>query len=192
MLNKKEESILIAATELFSKFGYHAVGVDLIIKEANVAKMTFYKFFPSKNVLIQRALLRRSLFLQKSITACADSARTPIGKVKSIFNWYERWTSSADFHGCMFIKASEEFSSSNDPIKLAVQIHKKWLVTHIVALLDELNIANIHKIAKYIIIILDGLAINANTHNSTKMTDLHFSWKCVKQLIEFNQKTMTV
>ena len=188
MTNKKEEAIFIAATELFSQFGYHAVGIDLIIKEANVAKMTFYKFFPSKNILIQETLIRRSLFLQRKITSHADKSRSPIGKIKSIFNWHEEWTTSSDFNGCMFIKASEEFPGPDNPIKQAVQEHNSWLITYIVELLGNLHMTNIQKVARYIVIVLEGLSVNVNINEAKKVTDLRFSWQCVKQLIEFNQK----
>lgn len=188
MINKKEEAILVSATELFSKFGYHAVGIDLIIKEANVAKMTFYKFFPSKNILIKKTLVRRSLFLQKKITCNADAYRTPIGKIKSIFNWYEEWTTSSDFNGCMFVKASEEFPDPGSPIKQAVQDHNDWLINYVIELLGDLNMKNIHKVARYIVIVLGGLSVNININNEKKLTDLRFSWLCVKQLVELNQK----
>ncbi|MEX2958501.1 TetR/AcrR family transcriptional regulator [Acinetobacter baumannii] len=36
------------ALELFNQIGYNATGVDKIIADSNVAKMTFYKYFPSK------------------------------------------------------------------------------------------------------------------------------------------------
>lgn len=190
MMNKKEEAILVAATRLFSQFGYHAVGVDLIIKEANVAKMTFYKFFPSKNILIQKTLIRRSLFLQTKIICAVDDSSTSIDKIKSIFSWYEEWTTRSDFNGCMFIKASEQFPCPDNTIKQAVKDHKQWLTAYIIDLLDDLNITNIHKIARYIVVVLEGLSVNINMSDTKKMTDLHFSWQCVKQLIEFNQKSM--
>ncbi len=44
----KKEDIINTALELFNQIGYNATGVDKIIAESNVAKMTFYKYFPSK------------------------------------------------------------------------------------------------------------------------------------------------
>jgi len=41
MLNKRQ-AILDTATRLFYAHGYHAVGIDRIIAEAGVAKMTMY------------------------------------------------------------------------------------------------------------------------------------------------------
>ena len=63
--NAKENAILRTAAGLFFREGYHT-GIDRIIPESNVAKMTFYKYFPSKAKLLvaviedaHRKLLRR-------------------------------------------------------------------------------------------------------------------------------------
>lgn len=190
--NKKEELILVGATELFSRFGYHAVGVDSIVENSNVAKMTLYKFFPSKDILIERTLVRRSLILQESIMDSVSRARSPMGRIKSVFDWHEKWLTSSDFNGCMFIKASEEFPDESSPIKEASQLHKHWMTAYLVELLNDLRISNIQKIAKYIVIVLEGLTVSANITGTKKSTDLRFSWQCIKQLIESNQKTVVV
>ena len=46
------ERILSVAGRLFYREGYRAIGVDRVIAEADVAKATFYKHFPSKDALI--------------------------------------------------------------------------------------------------------------------------------------------
>jgi AcrR family transcriptional regulator len=46
------DRILNVAGPLFYREGYRAIGVDRVIAEADVAKATFYKHFPSKDDLI--------------------------------------------------------------------------------------------------------------------------------------------
>ncbi len=46
------DRILRVAGRLFYREGYRAVGIDRVIAEADVAKATFYKHFPSKDDLI--------------------------------------------------------------------------------------------------------------------------------------------
>jgi AcrR family transcriptional regulator len=46
------ERILKVAGRLFYAEGYRAVGIDRVLAEADVAKATFYKHFPSKDDLI--------------------------------------------------------------------------------------------------------------------------------------------
>ena len=55
----KRSQIIQVATELFGKYGYHAVGVDWIIREAEVSKKTLYNHFNSKENLIVEVLEKR-------------------------------------------------------------------------------------------------------------------------------------
>ena len=51
-ISSAKERILNVAGPLFYREGYRAIGVDRVIAEADVAKATFYKHFPSKDDLI--------------------------------------------------------------------------------------------------------------------------------------------
>ncbi len=53
----KKEDIIVTALDLFNRHNYSSVGVDRIISESGVAKMTFYKYFPSKENLMKNAYL---------------------------------------------------------------------------------------------------------------------------------------
>jgi len=188
MTNKKEKAFLEAAIDVFSQFGYHAVGVDLIVERSGAAKMTLYKYFSSKDILIERALIYQSSLLQKDIADNVSKSRTPMGRLKSIFDWYERRVSDPNFAGDMFIKASEEFPGLDTPIKEAVQAHKDWLTVYLVEALNDLSVSNARKIAQYIVVVLDGLLVSSNVYSIKERNNMRFSWQCVKQLVESHQK----
>jgi len=57
----KRETIITTAMTLFNQKSYTSIGVDKIIAESNVAKMTFYKYFPSKESLIMECLHHRNI-----------------------------------------------------------------------------------------------------------------------------------
>ncbi|MCO1692374.1 helix-turn-helix transcriptional regulator, partial [Pseudomonas aeruginosa] len=56
MTSRKREQLLSTAVDLFYREGYHATGIDRILAESGVAKMTLYKHFRSKDELIMAAL----------------------------------------------------------------------------------------------------------------------------------------
>lgn len=60
MSNPKKEQILKTAKELFWKYGIKRVSVEEICAEANVSKMTFYKYFRNKIELAK--LILQNLF----------------------------------------------------------------------------------------------------------------------------------
>jgi hypothetical protein len=71
------ERILETAADLFYEHGFHAVGVDLIIERAGVAKTTLYRHFPSKDDLIVACpLVRSQLWAPKRAGAARNGART--------------------------------------------------------------------------------------------------------------------
>ena len=56
-IDKIKESIKKAARELFRKYGYHKTSVNEIAKKAKIAKATIYKYFDSKEMLLQAILM---------------------------------------------------------------------------------------------------------------------------------------
>jgi|SRR6266436_4485267 len=52
--------LVLAAARLFNEHGIHATGIDRIIAEAGVARMTFYKHFGSKEGLVRAVMERES------------------------------------------------------------------------------------------------------------------------------------
>ena len=110
------EKVLDAAYGLFSRQGIRAVGVDAIIARAGVAKMTFYRHFPSKEDLVLAFLERREQlwtreWLEKQIK---QRAPTPREQLMVIFDLFEEWFQRDDFEGCSFIATMLEMSGSGD------------------------------------------------------------------------------
>ena len=59
MASGKRDHLIDTALGLFSRYGYHAMGIDRILAESGVAKMTLYNHFKSKDELILAVLRRR-------------------------------------------------------------------------------------------------------------------------------------
>ena len=66
-MTQKQSQILSTALSLFHQHGFSRTGVDKIISTSNVAKMTFYKYFPSKTSLIEDCLKEESLLIQNDL-----------------------------------------------------------------------------------------------------------------------------
>ena len=54
--NHKDQEIIEASRDLFYKYGIKKVTVEDICKQANVSKMTFYKYFPNKIELAKKMI----------------------------------------------------------------------------------------------------------------------------------------
>lgn len=50
-------SIKKAARDLFRKYGYNKTSVNELVKQAHISKATFYKIFPSKEIILHEVLM---------------------------------------------------------------------------------------------------------------------------------------
>ncbi|MDM1021068.1 TetR/AcrR family transcriptional regulator [Acinetobacter sp. VNK23] len=184
----KKEDIITTALRLFNSHSYNSVGVDRIISESGVAKMTFYKYFPSKEKLIEECLLQRNTDLQASLnTALAKcDPADHLAQIRAIFKWYDSWFHTDDFNGCMFQKAVEEvIKIYPSTLKPATQ-YKVWLTALIQNLLSNLDIPNPTHLATLIVSILDGMTIQAHVNKDSVQIDEY--WSRVEHLINFEKE----
>src|ERR1700722_5246507 len=78
------ERILGVARDLFYRQGIHAVGVDAIAEAAGTNKMTLYRHFGSKDVLIAECLAKLVAELEAAWDATARRhAGDPVGRLRS-------------------------------------------------------------------------------------------------------------
>ena len=107
-----KERILETTYQLFSRHGIRAIGVDTIVAHSNVAKMTLYRHFPSKEDLALAFLERREElwtrgFVQGGVEARASN---PAEQLLAIFDVFDGWFQRKDFEGCSFINVLLEFA----------------------------------------------------------------------------------
>jgi AcrR family transcriptional regulator len=113
------ERVLETAYELFSRHGTRAVGVDRIIAESGVAKMTLYRNFASKDDLILAFLERREeRWTREWLQATVERrAETPAQRLLAIFDTFAEWFARDDFEGCSFINVMLEIDDLGSPVR---------------------------------------------------------------------------
>jgi len=107
-----KERILETTYQLFSRHGIRAIGVDTIVAHSNVAKMTLYRHFPSKEDLALAFLERREqLWTRRFVQGGVEErASTPAEQLLAIFDIFDEWFQRKDFEGCSFINVLLEFA----------------------------------------------------------------------------------
>ena len=132
MASNRRDHLIDTALELFYRDGFHATGIDTILAEAGVAKMTLYKHFKSKDELILAALRRRDeRFRNWFMRAVERRAATPRERLLAVFEALEEWIEGARFTGCMFINACAEYGERGDPIHAAAAEHKRLVTAYV-------------------------------------------------------------
>jgi AcrR family transcriptional regulator len=110
--------VLETSYDLFSRFGVVSVGIDRIVDEAGVAKMSLYRHFPSKRELVIAFLELREErwtrgWLESEIERVSD---TPGERLLVLFDVLDVWFRSRRYEGCAFIRTVHEVQAPTDPV----------------------------------------------------------------------------
>jgi AcrR family transcriptional regulator len=159
---EKRHHIVQTAYSLFKRVGFHATGIDRIIAEAEVAKMTMYRHFPNKDGLIVEVLDWRADRFARQLDRLGEVATTPEQKIATIFDWYEHWFDSPDFHGCLFQHALAEFGDPEHPVFKAVARQKGDLKRRMTEILGAtMPTAQAESMASVLFMMIEGATLLA-------------------------------
>ena len=133
------QRILDTAYDLFSRHGVRAVGVDRIVAESGVAKMSLYRHFPSKDALVLTFLQEREQRWTKDWLAAEveQRATSPGGRMLAIFDVLGEWFRLPDFEGCSFVNVLLEFDDRASPVRQASADHLRNIRSFVSGLASE-------------------------------------------------------
>lgn len=156
------ERIVLTASRLFYRDGVRATGIDKIIAESGVAKMSFYRHFPSKNDLVAEYLLRRHEWWMNWFSAGVEKRLSPAGAgLEVIAEVLMRWFEAPDFRGCAFINAQAEAFSQEDKIHQIIQDHKNKLQAFLEELATRLGLENPQQTAASSLLVIEGTIVRS-------------------------------
>lgn len=160
----KRDHLLETAWRLFYRDGYHAVGIDTILAEAGVAKMTLYNHFASKDELIIAVLDRRHLdFIGTLETTVEAAGRAPMKRLMAVFTWLEKWLESATFNGCAFIRAVAEYPRADEKPHQVAAAHKQSVIDLLSQLCREAELNEPASVGRQLALLVEGAIITAHT-----------------------------
>jgi AcrR family transcriptional regulator len=160
---RAKERILAAAYDLFSRHGIRAVGIDAIIEQSGVARMTLYRHFSCKEQLVlafleQRAQFWASAWLQAEVMRRATTARD---RLLAIFDVFGEWFRVEDFEGCTFINVMLETPNRDDRVRRASIEYLERIREFLGQLADEAGIRDREAFARKWHILMKGSIVAA-------------------------------
>jgi AcrR family transcriptional regulator len=154
--------ILETADRLFYQEGIRAVGIDRIIAEASVAKMTLYAHFSSKDDLIVAVLKHREeSILEHFQVVMAREQKVGRAPLESFFVALREWFSAPGFRGCAFQNACAELADPSHPGSLFVRGHKERFDQFLHGLVDEAIGSTGSTVADAVSMLVEGAIVTA-------------------------------
>lgn len=157
-----KDRLIDTALLLFYQFGIHSVGVDRIIAESQVAKMTFFKHFPTKRDLILEFLRVRDERYMQWFVGTLDSITTDKKKrLPACVDVVALWFQDPKFRGCAFINTTVEIGSGETAEKVLCVSHKKRLREFLETVADDAGIKKSKELSDILVTLIDGATVRA-------------------------------
>ncbi|MGH3366594.1 MAG: TetR/AcrR family transcriptional regulator [Nocardioidaceae bacterium] len=149
--------ILAAADRLFYGKGIRAVGVDRVVAEAQVTRVTFYRHFPTKDHLISAYLDGR---LHRDKDQLADLRRRHPGDPRAVLTGLAQAlaqeTTASGFRGCAYANLTAEYCDAGHPARSIAGQHRSWLLGQVQQLLTDLGSPKPDLVAEQLVMLRAG------------------------------------
>ena len=122
------DRILATADRLFYSNGIQAIGVQRLLEESDVTRVTFYRHFPSKDDRVLAYLDRRGQLAKAAVQRILDAhPGDPRGALRA---WQVAFTEDGqvdEYRGCTFVNAAAEYGQPDHPVRLMAIGQRRWV-----------------------------------------------------------------
>ncbi|RRQ29651.1 TetR/AcrR family transcriptional regulator [Rhodococcus sp. Eu-32] len=151
--------ILTAANEQFYANGIRATSADKIIEQVGITKVTFYRHFRTKSDLVVAYLEGQAAAERAWLTSIRRDG-DPAGSLSALAAGIGAASCRPGFRGCAFINAAAEFADPADPVRVAVDAHRQWILQYFAALAADAGVSEVESAARQLMMLRDGAMVN--------------------------------
>lgn len=154
------ERLLASATNLFTTEGIRVIGIDRILREADVAKASLYSLFGSKDALVVAYVEQTDQKWRADWAERTKEMSNPKDKILAFFDQCIEEEQEKNFRGSHFLNAATEYpraeTDQEKKIVAAAMGHRRWCHATLTELLTELNGFPGDSLADEILVFLEG------------------------------------
>lgn len=167
------ERILSVASELFYKNGVRAIGVDLVVDRAGVAKSSLYRHFRTKDDLIVAFLEREDVdFWATWDGVAAQHADDAHAELEAQLRWIGERLGRANYRGCPQINVAAEFAEQDHPARLVARQHMQALRSRLTEIARRLGATSPDALAAQLALLVNGAFVSAELLAPDEATDV--------------------
>jgi AcrR family transcriptional regulator len=156
------DRILRTASTLFYQRGVRAVGVDLVVEEAGVAKTSLYRHFRTKDDLIAAFLAREDEDFWSKWDAVANQHKSnPTAELEAHLAWIAERVSRSNYRGCPQLNVAAEFPDAEHPARLVATAHKQELRHRLKGIAERLRVKRPDELAGQLSLLINGAFVSS-------------------------------
>ncbi|OLP54389.1 hypothetical protein BJF92_19305 [Rhizobium rhizosphaerae] len=166
---RARDKISSVAADLFYREGIRAVGVETIVKQAGVTKISLYRSFPSKDDLVVAYLEERSRTFLDNWDEMFDRHRDdPRAQLRAIMTYLAERTTTEGYRGCPFINFCAEFPDPEHPGRKVAHETKAALRERFRTIAEALDVPRPQKLADGLLLLIEGAYAISQTFGGGK------------------------
>jgi len=167
------ERILETASGLFYREGVRAVGVDLVVAAAGVAKTSLYRHFRTKDDLIAAFLQREDEDFWRTWDEVAGKHRDdPAGELQAHMDWIGERVGRPNYRGCPQLNVAAEFPQAEHPARQVATAHKLELRRRLFDIAERLGVARAERLAGQLAVLINGAFVSSPILSAAEAKDL--------------------
>jgi AcrR family transcriptional regulator len=156
------ERILRTASTLFYQRGVRAVGVDLVVEEAGVAKTSLYRHFRTKDDLIAAFLEREDEDFWSCWNGVTEQHKTdPVAELVAHLDWIGERVGRANYRGCPQLNVAAEFPDLDHPARRVASAHKEELRRRLKGIAERLRVKRPDELAGQLSLLINGAFVSS-------------------------------
>jgi len=158
------DKVFEVASELFYSQSIRGVGVETIVKEAGVAKISLYRKFASKDDLIVAYLENRNIGYWHIVDEIlAEHKGDPRGQLRALIAYVADRATTQGYRGCPFINYAAEFPDKTHPGHRAVNANKEEMRRRLATLASAINARRPSQLADALFLLVEGAYASSQT-----------------------------
>ncbi|GAB3795965.1 TetR/AcrR family transcriptional regulator [Micromonospora zhanjiangensis] len=160
--------IVEAATPLLYERGLDGIGVAELCARLGVSKETVYRYFGTKEGLIQAVLAARSKRVTDWIAgAVAAAGDNPRDQLAAVFDELQRWYDEPDFRGCAMQNAAAQHHV--EAVREITSRHLDRRLDLLTAIARRAGAADPDTLGRQLLVLVEGATLVAAHHDRTNV-----------------------
>ena len=164
--------ILETACTLFYERGVRAVGVDLVIEKAGVAKTSLYRHFRTKDDLIAAFLEREDADFWGTWDRVASQHDDAAAELDAHLGWIGERVGRSNYRGCPQINVAAEFPDIDHPARKVAAAHKRQMRQRLKGIAERLGVARADELAGQLSLLINGAFVSSQIFEAGEATRL--------------------
>ncbi len=158
------ERVFEVAADLVYRQGIRAVGVETIVAQAGVAKISLYRGFKSKDDLIVAYLDDRNAGYWRHVDGIiAEHQGDPRAQLRAMITYVSDRATTRGYRGCPFINYAAEFPDAQHPGHAVVSANKREMRRRLNVLAEAIGVPHPPQLAEAIFLLIEGAYASSQT-----------------------------